>query len=78
MKLFKMCVDDNNDDEGVREYINGVYVKRRKETIKNAIHWTFTWKKNERRSERERREYKEEGKLIGKIAQRWNEYHLDL
>jgi hypothetical protein len=33
-----MCVDDNNDDEGVRDYINGVYVKRRKETIKNAIH----------------------------------------
>jgi hypothetical protein len=58
-------VDDNNDDERVRDYIKCVYVrKKRKRDYIKYYSMNVHLKKNERE---ERRENKEEGKLIEKI-----------
>ena len=53
-------MDDDNDDERVRDYTKCVYVRReREETRKNATHWTFTWKKM--RDEKRRENIKKKG-----------------
>ncbi len=68
MKLWKSWADDNNnnDDEGVRDNIKCVYVRKKE----RMLFIERSLEKHEREREEKIRQDEEERKLITKIRQR--------